>query len=49
MTMVVLNSSQQVRCMLWVHVATFNKGIAFLRGLKFFALNIFLKNTYIQA
>ena len=46
MTMEVLvhATGHQVRCMLWVQVATFmtfNEGIGFLCGFKFFALNIF--------
>ena len=41
MAVLVLATGHQVRCMLWVQMATFNEGIGFLCGLKFFALNIF--------
>ena len=40
--MVVLPAGQQVRCILWVQGAIYNKGIGFLCGLKFFALNILI-------
>ena len=45
-TMIVLASGHQVRCIPWVQMDTFNKEIGFLCGLKFFALNIFCANTY---
>ena len=38
-TMIVPASGHQVRCIPWVQMVTFNKGIGFLCGLKFFALN----------
>ena len=45
-TMIVPASGHQVRCIPWVQMGTFNKEIGFLRGLKFFALNISSGNTY---
>ena len=39
--MIVQASDNQVRCIPWVQMATLNKEIGFLCGLKFFALNIF--------
>ena len=45
--MVVLTTGHQVRCIPWVQVAMFNKGIGFLCGLKFFASNIF-REEYLQ-
>ena len=44
--MIVPVSGHQVRCIPWVQMGTFNKEIGFLCGLKFFALNIFVRNTY---
>ena len=41
MTMIVLVSVHQVRCIPWVQMGTFNKEIGILCGIKFFALNIF--------
>ena len=46
-TMIVLASGHQVRCIPWVQMGTFNKEIGFLCGLKFFALNIFC-GEYLQ-
>ena len=40
-TMVVLTTGHQVRCILWIQVAIFNKGIGFLCGLKCFTMIIF--------
>ena len=37
--MIVLATGHQVRCILWVQVAIFNKGIGFLCELNFYALN----------
>ena len=47
-TMIVLASGHQVRCIPWVQMGTFNKEIGFLCGLKFFALNIFC-GAYLQS
>ena len=44
--MIVPASGHQVRCIPWVQLGTFNKDIGFLCGLKFFALNNFVGNTY---
>ena len=44
--MIVPVSDHQVRCIPWVQMGTFNKEIGFLCWLKFFALNIFVGNTY---
>ena len=41
-------SGQQVRCIPWVQMGTFNKEINFLCGLKFFALKIFC-GEYLQS
>ena len=46
--MVVLATGHPVRCILWVQVAIFNKGIGFLCGSKFVALNKFVKNIFNQ-
>ena len=47
-TMIVLASDHQVRCIPWVQMGTFNKEIGFLCGLKFFAFDIFLEG-YLQS
>ena len=47
-TMIVPASGHQVCCIPWVQLGTFNKEIAFLCGLKFFALNIFC-GEYLQS
>ena len=47
MTILVLTTGHQVRCILWVQGGTYNKGIGFLCVLKFFALNIF-SEEYLQ-
>ena len=44
--MIVPASGHQVRCIPWLKMGTFNKEIGFLCGLKFFALNMFVGNTY---
>ena len=46
--MIVPASGHQVRCIPWVQMGTLNKEIGFLRGLKFFALNIF-GGEYLQS
>ena len=46
--MIVPASDQQVRCIPWVQMGTFNKEIGFLYWLKFFALNIFC-GEYLQS
>ena len=46
--MIVQASDQQVRCIPWVQMGTFNKEIGFFCGLKFFALNIFC-GEYLQS
>ena len=45
--MVVLDTGHQVRYILRMQMDIFNKGIGFLCGLKFFALNIFC-DEYLQ-
>ena len=45
-TMIVPASGHQDRCIPWEQMGTFNKEIGFLCGLKFFALNFFVGNTY---
>ena len=39
--MVVLTTGHYVRCILWEQVGIFNKGNAFLFGLKLFELDLF--------
>ena len=46
-TMIVPASGHQIHCIPWVEMATFNKEIGFLCGLKFFASNIFC-GEYLQ-
>ena len=43
-TMTVSASGHQVRCIPWVQMGIFNKKIGFLCGLKFFALNIWVRS-----
>ena len=45
--MVVLTTAHKFHCILWEQVAIFNKGIGFLYGLKFLALNTFYEK-YLQ-
>ena len=44
--MIVPAPGHRVRCIPWVQMGTFNKKIGFLSGLQFFALTIFVANTY---
>ena len=44
----VLATGHQVRCIHWVQVAIFNKGIGFLSGIKSLHWIYFVKNTYNQ-
>ena len=46
--MIVPAPGHQVHCIPWMQMGTFNKEIAFLCGLKFFALNIFC-GEYLQS
>ena len=46
--MIVPVSGNQVRCIPWVQMGTFNKEISFLCGLQIFALNIFC-GEYLQS
>ena len=48
-TMIVPASGHQVRCIPWVQMATFNKEISFLSGLKFFAFNIFCGEYLVES
>ena len=44
----IVPASDQVRCIPWVQMGTFNKEIGFLYESKFFALNVFCEE-YLQS